>query len=146
VNVFLSLSRSMALFDPRAVDIDLPPICVFAIDDEHRFQPCTSRHMNVYGTDSLFCGLALRSVATRLLTGNYQPRVIANALAPPELLQQLSPSFLGEGKAGLHIPLPLTRESVDEFLIRNGVPVQLARQDLVHPSLITRYEASGPGG
>jgi hypothetical protein len=138
VEVFFSISRSVAMFDPLCANIDLPPLLVFSLCEDTDFLPAGKLAVQLYGSKKLFFGYLQRSFGIGMHTGTNAPRLMINLCAEREELDRLS-EFLVANDRFFQLPYYSKRESLHDWFVRMGVPAELVTTDKIHQSLIKRY-------
>jgi len=143
VEVFFSVSRSVAMFDPLCANIDLPPLLVFSLRDDTDFLPAAQRSVELYGSKKLFFGYWQRSYAIGMKTGSNTPRLMVNLLADTTKVDELREEFLTENNKLLQLPAQFNRESLPDWFVKMGVPQKLATLNHMHISLRKHYPLAG---
>jgi hypothetical protein len=143
VEIFFSVSRSLAMFDPLCANIDLPPLLVFSLCEDTDFPPAAQRSVELYGSNNLFFGYWQQSFGIGMRTGSNTPRLMVNLRADAKAVAELREEFLAENNKLLHLPAKFNRESPLDWFVKMGVPDKLATLNHMHTSLRKRYPLVG---
>lgn len=138
-DVLFTLAISAALLDITSLGVPVSPVFVFNLGGSSDFQPGTMRSIEIYGTDKLFCGMQPRSIATQRITGGNNPHLMINLHADPDVVNAAAGKMLHTAANAIPVPIPLRRETISQFLQRQGVQREYTKGDYIHSSIIQHY-------